>query len=73
MINEYQSELTKLGKRIQYYMDKRGKSLTQTAYEAGLAKSNLSKIVKGESNPRYTTLLAISEVLEVNIADVFKL
>lgn len=64
--------LTKLGQTISVERRKRGITLEQLAYQMGISKGNLSDIENGKRDPRYTTLLAIAEGLEIPLAKLLK-
>ena len=55
-----ESPLQTLGQHLQQLRLARGISLSQLAAEAGIAKSNLSKIEQGKSNPTLDTLWRIA-------------
>jgi transcriptional regulator with XRE-family HTH domain len=60
-----------LGARITRFRDLRGLSLSALADEAGLAKSYLAKLEKGEvENPGLRTLSGIARGLGVTVADL---
>lgn len=61
-----------LGARIATERRKKGLTLEKLAYEAGLSKGNLSDIENGKKDPRYSTLLTISEGLEVSVSKLLK-
>lgn len=61
-----------LGARISTERRKKGLTLEKLAYEAGLSKGNLSDIENGKKDPRYSTLLTISEGLEVSVSKLLK-
>ncbi|MGE4106483.1 MAG: helix-turn-helix domain-containing protein [Bacteriovoracia bacterium] len=64
--------LLKLGERISLLRRKRGITLEKLAYEMDLSKGNLSDIEKGKKDPRYSTLLAIAEGLNMSVADLLR-
>lgn len=64
--------LAKLGKRISIMRKKRGITLERLAYEMGISKGNLSDIEHGKRDPRYTTLRAIAEGMEIPISMLLK-
>lgn len=62
----------KLGQHISSLRKRRGLTLEKLAYEVGISKGNLSDIENGKRDPRFTTLKAIAEGLEVSISQLFK-
>lgn len=64
--------LIALGKRISTLRKKKGITLEKLAYEMGISKGNLSDIENGKKDPRFSTLIAISEGLDINIAKLLK-
>lgn len=61
-----------LGERIAKRRRSRGISLERLAYEMGISKGNLSDIEHGKRDPRYTTLRAIAEGLELSLAQLLR-
>lgn len=65
-----------IGSKIQRRRVERGYSQERVAYEARLSRYTYQKLEKGESrpgdpaNPRLQTLLAIAQVLEVELTDL---
>ena len=57
------AELKKLGRGIAFFISKSGKSTEKFAYETGLGKGHLSRIVRGQSDIRYCTLRTIAKGL----------
>ena len=66
-----------LGVNLQRLRQARGLSQERVAHAAGIASYTYQKLEKGESrpgtplNPRLTTLVALSQVLGVELADLF--
>ena len=57
-----------IGQRLRQLRELRGLSVSQVAKEAGVAKSYLAKLERGEvPNPGVTTLARIAAVLEVTL------
>ena len=50
----------------------KGYTLRAFALEAGIEHSQLSKIERGDINPTISTVLALSEALEISIQDIFE-
>jgi transcriptional regulator with XRE-family HTH domain len=46
-------------------------SVERFAYENGLDKSSLSKILKGKRRPRFDTMIRIAEALDVTLNDFY--
>lgn len=65
-------QLIKLGQRIAALRRKKGITLEKLAYEMGISKGNLSDIENGKRDPRYTTLKAIADGLEISISQLLK-
>jgi len=61
-----------LGERIAKRRRSRGISLERLAYEMGISKGNLSDIEHGKRDPRYTTLRAIAEGLDLSLAQLLR-
>lgn len=65
-----------IGTNIQRHRVARGYSQDRVAYEANLSRYTYQKLEKGESrpgtpaNPRLMTLLAIAQVLKVDLNDL---
>ena len=57
--------ISTLGRNVATYRELRGLTLTGLAQRSGIAKSVLSHLEKGESNPTVETLRAIANALEV--------
>lgn len=71
--SEWTAYARELGTNIQRHRIARGFSQDRVAYEANLSRYTYQKLEKGESrpdspaNPRLMTLLAIAQVLEVEL------
>ena len=66
-------DLPGLGTRIRELRELREASLTQLAERAGIAKSYLAKVERGEvDNPGLKTLSAIAQALEITVADLIR-
>ncbi len=66
------STLVALGHRIATERKKRGLTLEKLAYEMGISKGNLSDIENGKKDPRYTTLKAIADGLEIPLSKLLR-
>jgi transcriptional regulator with XRE-family HTH domain len=62
--------LIALGKRIAEHRRKRGATLDWLSQRMSISKGNLSDIERGKRDPRFLTLLAIAEGLQVSICDL---
>ena len=61
-----------VAQRISGWILRRGyDTVERFAYENGLDKSALSKILKGRRRPRFDTLIRIAEALEVTLNDLY--
>lgn len=66
------TDLLKLGQRIGSLRKKKGLTLEKLAYEMGISKGNLSDIENGKRDPRYSTLKAIADGLEISLSQLLK-
>lgn len=57
------AELKKIGLGIALFISKSGKSVEKFAYEHGLGKGHLSRIIRGKADLRYCTLRTIARGL----------
>ena len=64
--------LNSLGKRIAVARGKRGMTLDTLSRRMSISKGNLSDIEHGKRDPRYLTLLAIAEGLQVPLNDLLR-
>ncbi len=62
--------LRTLGRHIQELRTARGVSLSQLALDAGIAKSNLSRLEQGNGNPTLDTLWRLAVQLDVPFGDL---
>ncbi|QRV24620.1 helix-turn-helix domain-containing protein [Marinomonas foliarum] len=62
--------LGSLGRNIQKLRMAKGLSLSQLALDAGLAKSNLSRIEQGEGNPTIETIWRLAVQLDTPFGDL---
>lgn len=63
--------LIKLGKRLKAFRLKKEYSIIQFSFETGIARSNISKIENGTVSVTIETLLAISDVLDIPLKELF--
>jgi DNA-binding Xre family transcriptional regulator len=61
-----------LGEKISKQRRKKGITLGKLAYEMEISKGNLSDLEHGKRDPRYSTLKAIAEGLEMSISQLLK-
>ena len=72
MADENERSQEKLGERIKTLRSKKGITLEKLAYGVGISKGNLSDIERGKNDPRYSTLKAIADGLEMSLAQLVK-
>ncbi len=60
-----------IGKNIRRIREQAGQTVTATAGKAGLTKSTLSKIEKGQVSPPISTLVRVAAALQVELASFF--
>ncbi len=72
MSSEKEDLKRKLGERISKLRRSKGMTLEKLAYEMGISKGNLSDIENGKKDPRFSTLVAIAEGLEVSVSTLLK-
>ena len=61
-----------LGKRIKGFRERKGLSLEDLSLKAKIPLDKLKKIEEDEEQPIIATLIRLSKVLEVNVADIFR-
>ncbi|MBA3670462.1 MAG: helix-turn-helix domain-containing protein [Gemmatimonadaceae bacterium] len=65
-------DVTLVGERLLQLRELRGASLTTVAGEAGIAKSYLAKLERGEvENPGVATLASVASVLAITLQELF--
>jgi transcriptional regulator with XRE-family HTH domain len=67
MTNKEERILKAFGKNLQQLRVERGFSTRKFAYEADISPSSLGRLEAGLSNPSLTTLLKLSEALQVDL------
>lgn len=78
MEDEWKTFSREVGVRLQQARQRRGLSQERVAHLAGVAGFTYQKFEKGESrpgvamNPRLQTLLAVCEVLEIDVATLLE-
>lgn len=65
-----EKHLKLLGQRITAKRRERSLSLEALAYGVGISKGNLSDIESFKRDPRYTTLVAIADGLELTLSEL---
>ncbi len=65
-------DIISLGKHIAKERQKRGISLETLATEMDISKGNLSDIENGKRDPRFSTLKAIAQGLELDLSRLLK-
>ena len=63
-------DFLKLGYKIKYLRTKRGFSQLDLSLKTGLTTRTISRIECGVIDPKYSTLIKISEALEINITEL---
>lgn len=61
-----------LGQRIASWRRRRNITLEDLASKMSISKGNLSDIENGKKDPRYSTLLAVSEGLGITVATLLR-
>lgn len=64
--------LLKLGERITSWRRRRQMTIEDLSTKMSISKGNLSDIEAGKKDPRYSTLLAISEGLGITISTLLR-
>jgi transcriptional regulator with XRE-family HTH domain len=59
-----------LGNRLIFALNQRGLSIKEAAGRIGMDKSQLTKIIEGEVDPRWTTVSRICLALDIPIEDL---
>lgn len=70
MTIERNSLLKGLGEHISKHRKRRGVTIEALSDRSGLSQGNLSEIERGRRDPRYSTLLAIADGLNMSFADL---
>ncbi|CDJ99535.1 DNA-binding helix-turn-helix protein [Microbacterium sp. C448] len=74
--SDWSAYVREIGTNIQRHRVARGYSQDRVAYEANLSRYTFQKLEKGESrpdsaaNPRLMTLLAIAQVLDIELSEL---
>lgn len=69
---EYKTALTLLGNKIYTHRVLKNLTTKEIAAAVSLTPQAFRNIEKGESDPSYTTLLLISETLQIDCSELFK-
>jgi transcriptional regulator with XRE-family HTH domain len=72
MVNASLDVLSQLGKRIQYLRKERHLSQLSLALSAGLTKSYLSDLERGQRNPTLKVLNRLAIALGVTLEELFR-
>lgn len=64
--------LIKLGERVADWRRRKDITLEDLASKMSISKGNLSDIENGKKDPRYSTLLAIAEGLNIKVATLLR-
>ncbi len=63
-------DFLKLGYKIKYQRGRKGISQLELALKTGLTTRTISRIECGTIDPKYSTLVRISEALEIDITEL---
>ncbi len=63
------NELQKLGNHIKKLRKERKLTISALCYKNGLEPSTISRIEKGQIEPKYLTLMNIAKVFDLSIAE----
>ena len=63
-------DFLKLGYKIKYQRGRKGISQLELALKTGLTTRTISRIECGTFDPKYSTLVRISEALDIKITDL---
>ena len=69
--HRFNLELIALGKRIKKIRVSKNLTQEDLALHAGMDRTNISKLEKGEGNPEFFTLVRIAEALDVRLSEFF--
>lgn len=73
MQDEKEKSLQILGKGVKTLRLKRKWKLSTLAYRIGLSSSTITRIEKGENEPKYYTLKRIAEAFGYNLSEFFEI
>lgn len=65
-----EEDFLKLGYKIKYQRSRKGISQLELALKTGLTTRTISRIECGTIDPKYSTLVRISEALEIDITEL---
>lgn len=71
MVTDSDKYLIRLGQKIAQIRDKKGITQYRLAKDLLMEQSNLARIENGKTNPTVRTLIKISDLLEVDIIELF--
>jgi transcriptional regulator with XRE-family HTH domain len=69
---EFSSALTELGERIYHRRVLKNLATKEIAHQIHLTPEAFRNIEKGITDPSFTTLLRITEVLKINVSELVK-
>jgi len=67
---KYPIKLKQLGKRIRLIRREQGVSQENLATDAGIERSYMGAIERGERNPSYDKLVSIAKALKISVSDL---
>jgi len=71
MVTDSDKYLIRLGQKIAQIRDEKGITQYRLAKDLLMEQSNLARIENGKTNPTVRTLIKISDLLEVDIVELF--
>ena len=71
MASNFYNQQRNLGNKIRAYRLKDGISQEDLAYKAGIERSYMGKIERGEGNPSFKKLVDIANALKINLTELF--
>lgn len=72
MVTDSDKYLIRLGQKIAKIRDEKGISQYRLAKDLLMEQSNLARIENGKTNPTVRTLIKISDLLEIELIELFK-
>ena len=67
---QYDEEIKKFGCRVKAMREKRNLTMSFANYKDGLNPSTISRIEKGEVEPKLGTLIKLAEAFDVKLKDL---
>lgn len=71
MVTDSDKYLIRLGQKIAQIRDEKGITQYRLAKDLLMEQSNLARIENGKTNPTVRTLIKISDLLEIDIVELF--